>query len=92
MIRLEEVLLITREYLEITDERRERYKGFITPEGKAYVIHLTLRHGRSHRIKCLTREFQEEIFAHLSKALNNLVIPFPPALLEEVNQIFERMA
>jgi hypothetical protein len=92
MIRLDEILSISREYLDITDERRARYRGFITPEGKAYVIHLALRDGRSHRIKCLTQEFQQEIFASLSQALHNVVIPFPPAMLEVVNQIFDRMA
>ncbi|OUJ67780.1 hypothetical protein BXP70_28530, partial [Hymenobacter crusticola] len=80
MIRLDDILSISCEYLDITDERRERYKGFITPDGKAYVIHLSLRDGRSHRIKCLTREFQTEIFASLGQALHNLVIPFPPAM------------
>jgi len=92
MIRIDDILSISREYLDITDERRERYKGFITPEGKAYVIHLVLRDGRSHRIKCLTQAFQEQIFASLSQALHNVVIPFPPGMLEAVHQIFDRMA
>ncbi|WP_155832729.1 hypothetical protein [Hymenobacter swuensis] len=69
-----EISSIARYTIDITEDNRDQYKGYITPDGQVYVIRAYLKGGRYVEVKCVSSETWDKAFAELSTVLNSHVI------------------
>lgn len=89
IIRISEIVTISRELMEVTDEKRDRYRGYITPDGKAYVLIVRLKDGRTLTYKCVTEEHQDKMFENVSSVLGTHLIEYPAGMAEAAQNMRE---